>query len=232
MKRMNRYSLCWLVLLLVLFEGCEKDEPMGYIGRPGFYFNGNEFSYSFAENPWKTVDTVMLPVIITGKLENYARTLKAEVVKDSSTATENMYQLLEGTLGENQSEGFIPVVLNYVPSLDDITVTLKIQAVANDDFQELDLVFPSCRLNFTAKIMKPFILEKCERTSLPFWDDLWSPIPNPDPSKYNMSYYEMSNLQEMIRQELRNYNRNSLTGPLTHDDGDLAGQQVVMPAPY
>lgn len=49
MKRMNRYSLCWLVLLLVLFEGCEKDEPMGYIGRPGFYFNGNEFSYSFAE---------------------------------------------------------------------------------------------------------------------------------------------------------------------------------------
>ena len=52
MKRMNRYSLCWLVLLLVLFEGCEKDEPMGYIGRPGFYFNGNEFSYSFAENPW------------------------------------------------------------------------------------------------------------------------------------------------------------------------------------
>ena len=187
MKRMNRYSLCWLVLLLVLFEGCEKDEPMGYIGRPGFYFNGNEFSYSFAENPWKTVDTVMLPVIITGKLENYARTLKAEVVKDSSTATENMYQLLEGTLGENQSEGFIPVVLNYVPSLDDITVTLKIQAVANDDFQELDLVFPSCRLNFTAKIMKPFnwsqlqyffgtystrwwrfIMEKCERTSLPF----------------------------------------------------------------
>ena len=120
MKRMNRYSLCWLFLLLVLFEGCEKDEPMGYIGRPGFYFNGNEFSYSFAENPWKTVDTVMLPVIITGKLENYARTLKAEVVKDSSTATENMYQLLEGTLGENQSEGFIPVVLNYVPSLDDI----------------------------------------------------------------------------------------------------------------
>lgn len=183
MKRMNRYSLCWLVLLLVLFEGCEKDEPMGYIGRPGFYFNGNEFSYSFAENPWKTVDTVMLPVIITGKLENYARTLKAEVVKDSSTATENMYQLLEGTLGENQSEGFIPVVLNYVSSLDDITVTLKIQAVANDDFQELDLVFPSCRLNFTAKIMKPFnwsqlqyffgtystrwwrfIMEKCERT--------------------------------------------------------------------
>lgn len=189
MKRMNRYSLCWLFLLLVLFEGCEKDEPMGYIGRPGFYFNGNEFSYSFAENPWKTVDTVMLPVIITGKLENYARTLKAEVVKDSSTATENMYQLLEGTLGENQSEGFIPVVLKYVPSLDDITVTLKIQAVANDDFQELDLVFPSCRLNFTAKIMKPFnwsqlqyffgtystrwwrfIMEKCERTSLPFWD--------------------------------------------------------------
>ena len=123
--------------------------------------------------------------------------------------------------------------------------------MANDDFQELDLVFPSCRLNFTAKIMKPFnwsqlqyffgtystrwwrfIMEKCERTSLPFWDDLWSPIPNPDPNKYNMSYYEMSNLQEMIRQELRNYNRNSLTGPLTHDDGDLAGQQVVMPAPY
>lgn len=239
----------WVAVLLTLC-GCQKDEPMEYNGRPGYYFNGNEFSYSFAENPWKTVDTVLVPVLITGKLEDYSRTLKAEVVRDSSTATEDMFELLEGTVLPNEAYGFLPLVVNYVPLLDDTTVVLKIQAVANADFQELDLVYPSCRVSFTARIVKPynwsqleyffgpystawwkFIMEKIGKTSLPYWD-LFSSIPNPDPDKYNMSYYEMSNLQQMIRVELRNYNKTSTTGPFTHDDGEQAGKQVVMPAPY
>lgn len=250
MKTKILYILISLSAMLIMLCSCQKDEPMEYSGRPGYYFNGSEFSYSFAENPWKTVDTVLLPVLITGKLEEYPRTLKAEVVRDSSTATEDMFELLEGTVLPNEASGFLPLVVKYVPQLDDTTVVLKIQSVANADFQELDLVFPACRLSFTARIVKPFnwsqleyffgpystswwkfIMEKIGKTSLPYWD-LFSPIPNPDENKYNMSYYEMSNLQQMIRVELRNYNKASTTGPLTHDDGEQVGKQVVMPAPY
>ena len=74
-------------------------------------------------------------------------------------------------------------------------------------------------------------MEKLGRTSLPYWD-LFSPIPNPDPDKYDMSYYEMSNIQQMIRLELAEYNKHSTTGPMKHDDGDYAGKEIVVPAPW
>ena len=51
MKKSILYSL--VIFLSVFLGGCEKDDPMGYRGRPGVYFNGKEFSYTFAENPWK-----------------------------------------------------------------------------------------------------------------------------------------------------------------------------------
>lgn len=63
MKKSILYSL--VIFLSVFLGGCEKDEPMGYRGRPGVYFNEKEFSYTFAENPWKDVDTVLLPILLT-----------------------------------------------------------------------------------------------------------------------------------------------------------------------
>lgn len=42
MKKSILYSL--VIFLSVFLGGCEKDEPMGYRGRPGVYFNGKEFS--------------------------------------------------------------------------------------------------------------------------------------------------------------------------------------------
>lgn len=96
MKKSILYSL--VIFLSVFLGGCEKDEPMGYRGRPGVYFNGKEFSYTFAENPWKDVDTVLLPILLTGDLEDYDRKVKVVVVADSTTATGDMYELLEGTI--------------------------------------------------------------------------------------------------------------------------------------
>lgn len=250
---MKKYNLLiWLtgILFLASFYGCEKEEPKGYVGRPGVYFNGKEFSYSFAENPGIEVDTVMLPILLSGQVENYNRTIKAVAVADSTTATTTMYTILDGYVKAGENTGFLPLEVKYMSDLDDTTVIVKVQLVKNPDFQELDLVYPSCKVTFTAKIIKPFnwselelafgpystkwwkfIMEKLERSSLPYWDD-FSPIPNPDPEKYNISYYEMSNIQQMIRLELADYNKTSTAGPLKHDDGEYAGQEVVMPAPF
>lgn len=248
MKKSILYSL--VIFLSVFLGGCEKDGPMGYRGRPGVYFNGKEFSYTFAENPWKDVDTVLLPILLTGDLEDYDRKVKVVVVADSTTATGDMYELLEGTISAGSESGFVPVVVNSVQELEHKVVRLRVQIVENEDFKELDLVYPACNFTFTAQIIKPynwsqleyffgpystgwwkFIMEKLGRTSLPYWD-LFSPIPNPDPDKYDMSYYEMSNIQQMIRLELAEYNKHSTTGPMKHDDGDYAGKEIVVPAPW
>jgi hypothetical protein len=161
-----------------------------------------------------------------------------------------MYELLEGTISAGSESGFVPVVVNSVQELEHKVVRLRVQIVENEDFKELDLVYPACNFTFTAQIIKlynwsqleyffgpystgwwKFIMEKLGRTSLPYWD-LFSPIPNPDPDKYDMSYYEMSNIQQMIRLELAEYNKHSTTGPMKHDDGDYAGKEIVVPAPW
>ena len=161
-----------------------------------------------------------------------------------------MYELLEGTISAGSESGFVPVVVNSVQELEHKVVRLRVKLVENEYFKELDLVYPACNFTFTAQIIKlynwsqleyffgpystgwwKFIMEKLGRTSLPYWD-LFSPIPNPDPDKYDMSYYEMSNIQQMIRLELAEYNKHSTTGPMKHDDGDYAGKEIVVPAPW
>lgn len=108
-----------------------------------------------------------------------------------------MYELLEGTISAGSESGFVPVVVNSVQELEHKVVRLRVQIVENEDFKELDLVYPACNFTFTAQIIKPynwsqleyffgpystgwwkFIMEKLGRTSLPYWD-LFSPIPNP-----------------------------------------------------
>lgn len=250
MKINNLQGWLSLMLLIIVCNGCEKAETTGYIGRPGVYFNGNAFSYSFTEKPGTLVDTVLLPVLVSGRVEDYDRTIRAVAVPDSTTATDDMFRLLDGTVKAGEETGLLPFEVRYVSELDDTTVVVKVQLVENDDFQELDLAFPSCKVSFTARIIKPFnwselegffgpystawwkfIMEKLGCSSLPYWD-MWSPIPNPDPDKYNMSYYEMANIQQLIRLELQEYNKNSAAGPLKHDDGEFAGQEVVVPAPW
>ena len=154
MKKSILYSL--VIFLSVFLGGCEKDEPMGYRGRPGVYFNGKEFSYTFAENPWKDVDTVLLPILLTGDLEDYDRKVKVVVVADSTTATGDMYELLEGTISAGSESGFVPVVVNSVQELEHKVVRLRVQIVENEDFKELDLVYPACNFTFTAQIIKPY----------------------------------------------------------------------------
>ena len=53
-----------------------------------------------------------------------------------------MYELLEGTISAGSESGFVPVVVNSVQELEHKVVRLRVQIVENEDFKELDLVYP------------------------------------------------------------------------------------------
>ena len=168
MKKSILYSL--VIFLSVFLGGCEKDEPMGYRGRPGVYFNGKEFSYTFAENPWKDVDTVLLPILLTGDLEDYDRKVKVVVVADSTTATGDMYELLEGTISAGSESGFVPVVVNRYPAFEQCCRELTFRLVGNHieiGSQHLDIVsecFHDERLFFVVADIEPGLSDKFDPT--------------------------------------------------------------------
>ena len=230
----------------LIFASCEKEGLEEYAENPGIYFDGAVRSYSFFDHPGVQFDTLKLPVLVTGPAYDYERLIKVAVVDDTNTtADKDMYQLLDGVVAKGEYQGIVPVVLNYKEILEKETRKLKIQLITTDDFKELRLGQNSCLINFSAYIIKPdnwdtwllyyfgktystrwwkFIMEVTGRNSLPYFPT------HPDKETWWMSANELLANYWLVKNALNEYNANPANNPpLCHDDGEGAGQKVVMP---
>ena len=220
---------------------CKKDEIPVYGNISGVYFDGNNISFSFMEKPNSVMDTVRLSASITGMATETNRTFKAEVVKDSTTAPEELYEILDGTVAANNYKGLLPIVLKKSDILKDSIVKLTIRLLPTEDFPEIRLGEELFSIYFTAKVIKPAnwddylfysfgeystiwwtkIMEWTNRGSLPYWPE------NADHETWWMTYNDIQIYKRLVAEKLKEYNASS-EGPLIHDDGPLAGSPVEM----
>lgn len=231
------FCTCWLT-------GCEHSDIMMYEELPGVYFNGASWTYSFLDKPGTLIDTIKLPVLITGSAADYDRKVLAEAVADSNTTIrEDLYELLEGTVKKGEFEGILPVVVKYIPEYDTTVVRLKLRLRGSGDFNVTPLGVSTHIVEVTGKIIKPanwswlryyfgtpystawwkFIMEVTGRNSLPYYPN------HPDQEIWNMSVNELKAYQEQVRLALARYNADPSHPKLTHDDGQWKGQLVSMP---
>ena len=238
---------CFLGLaILVLLPSCEKEGTPEYEEMPGVYFNGAVRSYSFYEKPGTLVDTLKLPVLITGQARDYDRPIRLEVVADSNTtADKEMYELLAGNVVKGEYDGLASVVLKYTDTLEKEVRKLNVKIVETEDFKELRLGQNNCVITFSAKIIKPdnwdawlhyyfgeaystawwrFIMEATGKNSLPYYPT------HKDQEKWWMSGSEVLANYWLVKQALNEYNADPKNNPpLLHDDGPYANQKVEMP---
>lgn len=237
--------LCWLSGFFLL-SGCEKENTLEYEEIPGVYFDGAIRSYSFYEKPGTLVDTLKLPVLITGQARDYDRAIRLEVVADSNTtADQEMYELLEGSVRKGEYDGLALVVLKYADTLEKEVRKLNVRIVETEDFKELRLGQNKCVITFSAKIIKPdnwdawllyyfgkaystawwkFIMEATGKNSLPYYPT------HKDQEKWWMSGDELLANYWLVKKALNEYNANPVNNPpLLHDDGPYANQKVEMP---
>lgn len=242
-KFIFKYSFLIVGLLLL---GCEKEGTLEYEEVPGIYFDGAERSYSFYEQPGVWVDTLKLPVLISGNARDYDRPIRLEVVLDSNTtADKEMYVLLEGCIKKGEYDGLALVVLKYVDILEKEVRKLNVRIVETDDFKELRLGQNNCVIRFSAQIIKPdnwdawliyyfgeaystawwkFIMEATGKSSLPYYPT------HKDQEKWWMSGDELLANYWLVKEALNEYNANPENDPpLVHDDGQYKGQKVEMP---
>lgn len=245
MKKKNILNWMMICLCSCCLTGCEHSDIMIYEELPGVYFNGSSWSYSFLEKPGTLIDTIKLPILITGSAVDHDRKIVAEVVADTNTTMQQgLYELLEGTVKKNEFEGILPVVVKYIQAYDTSVVALKLRLVASDDFNVTTLGVSTNLVKVTGKIIQPanwnnwlkyyfgtpystswwkFIMEVAGRNSLPYYPN------NPDKETWNMTVNEVTAIQSRVRYALALYNADPSHPKLTHDDGQWKGQLVSMP---
>lgn len=133
--------LFFILCLAATLCGCKKDKELLYNSQDNIYFNyasKDTLSYSFALNLGQAQDTLMIPVIITGKTVNYARTFQVSVLADSTTAVSSLdYEPLKSsyTMPADSGQVHIPVIIkNIDTALNSKSVVLTIRVSGGKDF--------------------------------------------------------------------------------------------------
>lgn len=233
------------LLFLFLFVSCEKEEVLSYKENPGVNFN--TFAWTQQLMKESISDTIRLPLAISGSVKEYDRKVRIEAVLDTNTtATPEMYVLLEGIVKAGEYYGNIPVILYNDPILRDSILTVKVKLLPTNDFPEVRLGGSTCTISFTTKVVKPvnwrwlqyqfgaqfstrwwnFIQEATGLSTIPY-DPV---LINSDPETWWVTNAQMAAYKQLVKIALYNYNNDPANGgPLTHDDGPNAGEEVKMP---
>lgn len=137
---MKKY-LFFIFCLAATLCGCKKEKTLLYNSQDNIYFNyqtKDTLSYSFAFELGRSQDTLMIPVIITGKTASYARTFQVSVLADSSTAVPTVdYEPLKSsyTMPADSGQVHIPVIIkNTDTALNSKSVVLTIRVSGGKDF--------------------------------------------------------------------------------------------------
>jgi hypothetical protein len=124
--------------------GCKKDKPYLYNSQDNIYLNyttKDTLTFSFAFNPVQVLDTIWLPVIITGNRVSHDRQFQLSVVPDSTTAVATLdYVPLKSsyTMPADSGTTHVPIILkNTDTALVNKSVVLTVRVSGGTDFGSL-----------------------------------------------------------------------------------------------
>jgi hypothetical protein len=174
----KKYTMKYIIaiaLLCGILYSCKKVEEVRYQAADNVYFNllsdttkqihTDSIVYSFALFPDKAMDTVFLPVRISGSRIKTERKFKVEIVDSATTAVAGLhYKPLDEsyTMPADSGTTRVPVILlNTDPELVNKTVRIKFNLVATPDFQVDYRQWDTLHVIFSNRLEKPL------------WWDIW-----------------------------------------------------------
>jgi hypothetical protein len=164
-----------IVLLSIVLYACTKDEPLAYNTTDNIYFDftpdnkddkSDSIVYSFAYNPEKDMDTILIPVRLSGIRQKLPRKFSVGIVDTATTAIASLhYQALEReyTIPADSGTFMLPLIVfskDTALKTKSVIITLSLEASL-----DLGISFKDLRRGFIKLSNK---LEK------PVWWDVWS----------------------------------------------------------
>lgn len=233
---MHKYLIMALALALA-FTSCSKKDISGFSANAGVNFidtNEVAYEYSFLGNP-EPDHIYELPVNIVGNAVDHDRKFTAEVVKDSATtAPDNLYEIIGGYVKAGVFRGYLQVKLKNAPQLATSKVSLRVRLTAGGDFAAGN------------KDKSTFIVRWTEQVVVPSWSFFRYYFTTAGSTQAYKLIVQTTGLKTLTNAEhraltatavqamgtvfgdyVKQWNLDHPDNHLKHDDGTLAGQEIV-----
>ena len=233
MKNLKRIPYVALVVTL-LFTSCAKQDIMPYQANPAVNFVSKTAEYSFLGNPED--DYVQeIEVQIMGGAADRDRRFNVEVIQDSlTTATAQQYEILEGVVKAGEFKGKLYLKLLKSAQLDTSKVSLHLGSTNSDDFRKGNTESVDFTVTWTNKVIVPawtyyryFFTAKASTAAYR------AIVESTGVKKFTVQDYiavgptGAEALGTQFGDYVMQWNKDNPGHPLRHDDGDLAGEEIV-----
>lgn len=231
-----------IIFFSSFYTSCSKDNLESYKEEAGVHFlytQGHELKYSFLNTPDEKSFIYELPVRIEGDTVNFDRIIQVNVLKDSTTASSEYYEILHSVIEAGKFNGKVKIQLNNLEDLKSKEVRLWLVLGESKDFKNTVIEYSQFSLLWDNRMSEPanwryysfgaysstiheFMLQVLGVSYLEYG--------YPDnPSVPNLSWQEIKSYRAKMRTALRTYNREHPDNPMRHEDGESKGELVVIP---
>lgn len=163
-----------IALLSIVFSACKKDEPLVYNTADNIYFDftpaikddrSDSLIYSFAYSPEKEVDTILIPIRLSGIRQKKDRKFSVGIVDTATTAIASLhYQPLEAEYIMPADSGIflLPLIVfskDTALKTKSVMITLNLEA--------------STDLGISLKELRRGFIKFSNKLEKPAWWDVW-----------------------------------------------------------
>ncbi|MDO6736380.1 DUF4843 domain-containing protein [Wenyingzhuangia sp. 2_MG-2023] len=241
MKKINlKIGALYTLITFVFLSACAKDEITSFEGDNGVTFlpesvnRTYEKTYSFLGN--ETGEYIQeVDVQVIGRAAEVDRYFTATMTSDdATTATEDQFEILEGVVKANEYEGKLYVKLYNSEPLSSTTVSVNLELSDSDDFTSGVAETNDFTLYWTNQIVVPsWTYYRYFFTSVASTSAYRAIVESTGVTQFDRADYFLvgtagaTALGTQFGDYIKQWNLDHPGNPLLHDDGTLAGQEIV-----
>ncbi|MCF4100779.1 DUF4843 domain-containing protein [Gillisia sp. M10.2A] len=234
-------ALFALFATILLTTACEKDEITSFEAKPAVNFtvvSENDYKYNKRYSFLGNTDGEFLmeiPVRIMGNSTNYDRYFNVEIIQDSlSTASENLYEIQKGVVKAGEFDGKLYIIVYNSEELKNEEASLHLRFTNSDDFQAGNKEAVEYTVIWTDKVIVPnwrwysYFFTRTSSTAA-----YRAVVESTGYTDFTLNDYRAlgpTGAQAVGTQfgdYVKQYNLDHPDAPLLHDDGDMAGEEIV-----
>lgn len=231
-----KYHICLnLFILFVVLGGCKKQDITSFEADAAVNFTESQAQYSFMVNPDPEY-IQEIPVRIIGNAAGRDRNFAVTVVQGASTtAAPDQYQIVGGVVKANEFTGNLSVKLKNSVALNTKSVSLKLKLTDGGDFKAGNGETSEFVLTWTNQILvpNPWSYFQYFFTTKPSTAAYRIILQTTGLTKFTLAEYRVVGtagaeaLGTKFGDYVKQWNKDHPDNHLKHDDGVLAGQDIV-----